>query len=371
VIIEMAVAFVLLTASGLMLRSLARLLDTDTGLDARNVLTARVTLPESVSTDAVREFWQRLLERTSSIPGVASAAISDCPPLLGVCNIRPFWSDAERRGAPQPAGVHWVSADYFHTLRVPALSGRLFDARDRAGTANVVVINDAAARRYFPIVVGGGFAGGAEIIGVVGNQRFQGIEVPAQPDVYIVYDQVPQHSGFLFLRAAGDPAALAPEVRRAVHELDPDLPVYDVQTMEQRVGIATARTRVTGMMLALFAAVALLLALIGIYGVVSYAVMHRTREIGVRIALGAPRANVAALVLRHSATLAGLGLAIGLAGAWTTTRVLRSLLYEVEPTDPRVLVPVAFLLMIAAFVASLLPLVRAVRTDPVMAMKFE
>jgi putative ABC transport system permease protein len=160
-------------------------------------------------------------------------------------------------------------------------------------------------------------------------------------------------------------------VRGEVQRLDPNLPIYDVQTMEQRVGAATARTRVTGLLLTVFAATALLLALIGIYGVVAYAVAQRTRELGLRIALGAARTHVAALVLRHGGVLVGLGLALGLLGAWSTTRVLRSLLFEVQPTDPVVFVALALVTMAVAFVASAIPALRATRVDPLVALKSE
>jgi ABC-type lipoprotein release transport system permease subunit len=209
------------------------------------------------------------------------------------------------------------------------------------------VINETAAKTYFPgedpigrrIAVGGGFADGAEVVGIVGDQRFRALEVPAEPDVYIAYSQVVQPTGYLFLRTSSNPAALAGAIRQEVERLDPNLPVYDVQTMEQRFGTATARTRVTGMLLALFAVAAFVLALIGIYGVVGFTVAQRTREIGLRVALGAPRKHVAALTLRYSALLVAAGLALMSA--------------------------------IVAFAASAAPTLRAVRVDPLIALRSE
>ncbi len=385
VVSEIALAFMLLVGSGLMLRSLSRLLHTDAGVDPRNLLTVRVSLPESNSPEASLAFWQELLSRTSSLPAVRNAAIADCPPLIGRCNVRPFWPEGQTGSVPVPIGVHYVTPAYFSALGAPLKRGRAFDERDRMGSPSVVVINEAAAQKYFPgenpigrrIGVGSGlrggvsFAEGAEIVGVVGNQRFQTIEAPPEPDVYIAYDQVPQPTGYLFLRTDGRPIALAAAIRRDVQRIDANLPIYDVQTMEQRIGAATARTRVTGLLLAVFAAVALMLALIGIYSVVAYAVTQRTREIGLRIALGAARTDIAALVLPHSATLVGVGLGLGLLGAWSTTRVLRALLYEVEPTDPVVFVSLTVATVLVAFAASALPALRATRVDPLIALKAE
>jgi putative ABC transport system permease protein len=316
---------------------------------------------------------------------VRNAAIADCPPLIGRCYVRPFWPDGQTGSAPVPIGVHYVTPDYFSALGVPLRRGRAFDERDRMGSPNVVVINESAAQKYFPgenpvgkrVGVGSGlrgrvsFAEGAEIVGVVGDQRFQAIEAPPEPDVYIAYNQLPQPTGYLFLRTDDRPTALAAAIRREVQRIDPNLPIYDVQTMEQRIGAATARTRVTGLLLAVFAAVALLLALIGIYGVVAYAVTQRTREIGLRIALGAVRTDIAALVLPYSSALVGAGLGLGLLGAWSTTRVLRSLLYEVEPSDPVVFASLTIATVLVAFAASAVPALRATRVDPLIALRSE
>ncbi|MGH7470863.1 MAG: ADOP family duplicated permease [Longimicrobiales bacterium] len=380
IISEIALAFTLLVGAGLMLRSLARLLDVDAGLNPRNLLTARISLPESNSPQASLRFWQELLQRSASLPGVHSVGVADCPPLIGRCYVKPFWPDGQTSSAPVPVGVHYVSPGYFDAVGVALRRGRVFTAADRAGSPNVVIINQSAAQKYFPgedpvgkrVGAGGGFADPmAEIVGVVADQRFAAIEVPAEPDVYIAYAQVPMPTGYLFVRTSGRPLALAAAIRREVQRLDPNLPVYDVQTMEKRVRAATERTRVTGLLLGAFAATALLLALIGIYGLVAYAVTQRTREIGLRIALGAGRADVARLMLPYSALLVGLGLGVGLLGAWSTTRVLRSLLFEVETTDPLVFASLTALTLVVALAASALPAFRAARLDPLTALRSE
>jgi putative ABC transport system permease protein len=380
VVVEIAVAFMLLVGSGLMLRSLSRLLHTDAGIDPKNLLTMQISLPDANTPDAARGFWQQLLGRVEALPGLRSAAVADCPPLIGRCRVVPFWP-AGNAGASPPAavGMHYVTTNYLNAVRLPLKQGRTFDARDRASSPSVILINETAAKKFFPgqnpvgkrVAVAGGFAEGAEIIGVIGDQRFQSIEAPPEPDVYIAYDQVPQRSGYLLLRSAGDPASLAAALRREVQALDPNLPIYDVKTMEQRVGGASARTRVTGLLLTLFAVVALLLALVGVYGVVSYAVAQRTRELGVRIALGAARSHVAALILHHSGTLVGLGIGLGLLGALATTRILRSLLYEVQPTDPLVFTLLTVATVAVAFAASAAPALRAARVDPLTALRSE
>jgi predicted permease len=381
VVAQVALAFVLLVGSGLMLRSLGRLLAIDAGMDARGVLTSRIALPPSTAPEEAGAFWEELARDAMSLPGARSAAITDCPPLLGVCNVRPLWigeGPIDPAGPPpQPIAVHYITPGYLEALGVSLVRGRAFDARDRAGSPNVVLINETAARTYFPgedpigrsIRVGGGFADGAEIVGVIADQRFRGLESPPEPDLYIAYAQVPQTSGYVFVRTAGDPLALVSALRGVVERLNANVPVYDVQTMEARAGAATARTRLTGVLLSLFAAVALVLAMVGIYGVVAFAVARRTREIGVRVALGASPAGIAALVLRHSAALVAAGLLIGIAGALAATRVLRSLLYDVAPADPATFALLGGVTLVVAFVAGALPVLRALRVDPIVSLR--
>jgi predicted permease len=258
--------------------------------------------------------------------------------------------------------------------------GRLFDARDRQGAPKVVLINEAAARKLFPgenpigrrVGVGqGGFADGAEVIGIVDNQRYVGVEAPPEPDVYIPFAQSPRGRATIFVRTTVAPSALITTVRKEVQRLDPNLPIFDVMTMQERVGVATARTRVTGLLLGLFAATSLVLALVGIYGVIAFAVAQRAREFGLRIALGAAKSDIARLIFRYGATVVGLGIVIGLLGALATTRVLRSMLFEIEPTDPVTFVILTVVTVVVAFAATTAPAIRAMRVDPMIALKSE
>ena len=381
VITQIAIAFVLLSGAGLMLRSLDRLLATDAGMEPANLLTARISLPESYTPDQVHLFWQHLLERSRGLGGVQHAALVDCPPLAGGCNSTVVWFP-ESAGTDNntEVGVHFASSDYPRAVQLTLLKGRMFTPADRVGAPKVVVINQSAANRLFGngdpigrrIAVGqGGFGDGAEIIGVVADQRFETLEAPPKPDVYINFQQAMRRRGMLLLRSASDPLALVTPLRRELQQIDPNLPLYDVLSMEQRVDNSLARTRITGFLLSMFAAIALLLATVGIYGVVAYAVVQRTREIGVRMALGALRRDILGNVLRFSGTLVLSGTVIGVLAAIATTRFLRSFLYEVDPIDPTIFAVLVALLVTTAIIASLIPALRAARVDPIIALKSE
>jgi predicted permease len=275
-------------------------------------------------------------------------------------------------------GVHWVSPSWFGTMRVPLERGRLFTDTDRIDGPKVVLINQAAARQYFPgedpigkqvAVYQGGFHTGAEIIGVVGDVKYGTVDSTARPDAYISYGQARISRMMIFVRTAGDPAALAPSVREAVRRIAPHTPVYDIQPMSARVASATAQSRFSAVLLGMFAAVALSLAVMGIYGVLSFAVAQRTREIGIRMALGAGRQRVLALVVQEGALLAGAGVAIGLVAALAFSRVLRGMLFEVDNTDPWTYGFMVVVLAGAAFAASWIPARRAAGVDPVVALR--
>jgi putative ABC transport system permease protein len=275
-------------------------------------------------------------------------------------------------------GVHWVSPSWFGTLRVPLERGRLFSNEDGIETPKVVLINEQAARTYFPgedpigkrvAVYQGGFHTGAEIVGIVGDVRYGTVDSTARPDVYISYGQARIPRMMVFVRTVGDPAALVPSVRDAVRHFAPRNPVYDILPMRARVASATAQARFSAVLLAMFAAVALSLAVMGIYGVLSFAVAQRTREIGIRMALGAGRQRVLSLVVRDGVLLATGGLIIGLAMALALSRVLRSMLFEVTTTDPITYGIMALVLAGAAFVAIWVPARRAAGVDPVVALR--
>jgi putative ABC transport system permease protein len=242
----------------------------------------------------------------------------------------------------------------------------------------VVLINEAAARQYFggedPIgkrvaVYQGGFHTGAEVIGIVGDVRYGTIDSTARPDAYISYNQSRIGRMMIFARTTGDPSSFAPAVRAAVARVVPEAPVYDIQSMSARIATATAQTRFSAVLLGLFAIVALSLAVMGIYGVLSFAVAQRTGEIGIRMALGAERGTVLAMVLRDAAVLAAMGLGLGLAAALAVNRVLRTMLFDVTTTDPLTYVAMALTLGLAVLIASVVPARRASRVDPVIALR--
>ncbi|MFI5311834.1 MAG: ABC transporter permease, partial [Gemmatimonadales bacterium] len=381
VVAEIALALVLLTGSGLMLRSLGKLLDVDPGFDARNVLTLRLSVPDGVvAPDSMPGFYEELQATIAALPGVERIALADCPPLNNGCNgtIMTFADRARSSTGNAMVGVHWVSPSWFGAMRVPLKSGRLFADADRLGAPKVVLINEAAARKYFPgedpigkrvAVYQGGFHTGAEVIGVVADVRYGTIDSTARPDAYISYGQARIARMMIFVRTTGDAAAVAPAVRNAIHRLAPLDPVYDIRTMASRVSTASAQARFSAVLLGLFASVALALAVMGIYGVMSFAVAQRTREIGIRMALGADRARVLGLVLREGVVLASAGVVLGLAATLVLTRMLRSMLFEVTTTDPWTYVSMVVLLAGAAVVASLVPARRAAGVDPMSALR--
>jgi predicted permease len=381
VIAEVALAFVLLAGSGLMIRSLGNLLGVDPGFNASNVLTLRLTVPDGdVAPDSMPGFYERLQSEIGALPGVESVALADCPPLSGGCNgtIMTFADRPPSATGNAMIGVHWVSPSWFSAMRVPLIRGRLFTEEDGLETPKVVLINEEAARKYFPgedpigkrvAVYQGGFDAGAEVIGIVGDVRFGTIDSLARPDAYISYGQARITRMMIFVRATGDPSALAPGVRNAIRNVAPGIPLYDMQPMSARVSSATGQARFSAVLLAMFAAVALSLAVMGIYGVLSFAVAQRTREIGIRMALGAEQSRVLTLVVREGVLLASAGVVLGLVAALAFSRVLRSMLFEVTTTDPWTYGLMVLVLAGAAFLASWVPAQRAARVDPVVALR--
>jgi predicted permease len=263
-------------------------------------------------------------------------------------------------------------------MRVPLKRGRGFTNADRGGAAKVVIVSQAAADKFWPnedplgkhVKLTMGNMDDAEVIGIVGDVR-QHADSAAGPDVYVSYYQTANPRMMIFIRSTRDPVALAADVRRAVREIAPQYPVYDMQTMNARAADATARARFSAVLLTLFALTALSLAAIGIYGVMSLAVSARTREIGIRIALGADRSRVQGLVVGEGIALVSLGVVIGVGGALVCTRVLRSLLFDLTPSDPVTYVTIVAVLGAAAIVASWIPARRASRVDPVVALRAE
>lgn len=385
VVTEIALAVVLLAGSGLMVRSLVNRLKLNPGFDPERVLTLRLTLAEGeVARDSLPGFYDRLLERLGGLPGVTATALGDCPPLAGGCN-QTLIEFRDRlplpRGTQGPlVGVHWVTPGWFEAMRVPLLKGRMLTGADRLGAPKVVLVSATAAERFWPgeeavgrpVGVGqGGFHDTVTVVGVVGDVRFGTLEASPDADVYIPYLQSPRQGMMVYLRSSGDPAVVAPGARAAVKELAPGLPMYDVRPLRDRVADASAQARFSAILLSLFADMALLLASLGIYGVISFVVAQRTREIGIRVALGAVRGDVLGLILRQGMVLAIAGTTIGLIAALLLTRVLGTLLYEVKPTDLVTYVTIAAMMVAAALIASWIPARRATRIHPMEALRTE
>jgi len=381
VVAEVSLAVILLAGSGLMIRSLSKLLSIDAGFDPRGVLTARLSVtPGAIPRDSMPLLYGQIVDRLRGLPGVTDASLAACAPLGGGCN----GTKIEFKDQPpvdfslQPnVGVSWVTPTWFNTMRIPLKSGRHFTTADRVGASKVVIVNEAAARAFWPdghvlgrrVGVGqGGFSDGAEVIGIVGDFR-QFADSAPKPDVFLPYMQSPSGRMIIFVRTAGDAASLGPDVRRALHDAAPSSPMYDMQTMSARAASATAQARFSAVLLALFAATALSLAAIGIYGVMSLAVSSRTREIGILIALGADQTRVRRSVVGQGLGLVAIGAVIGLGGAALCTRLLQTMLFDMAPSDPVTYIGIIVILGVAATAASWIPARRAARVDPVVALR--
>jgi putative ABC transport system permease protein len=384
VVTEIALAVVLLAGSGLMIRSLANRLRIDPGFRAEQVLTLRLSLsPDRTPRDSLPGFYDQLLERLRGVPGVTTAALGDCPPLAGGCNGTVVWlrdRPAVAEGTEPSVGVHWITPEWLSALEVPLQKGRNFERQDRLGAPKVVLVSATAARKLWPgeeplgrlVGVGqGGFGDTATVVGVVGDVRFGVLDSLPAADVYLAYSQSPRQIMMIYLKTTGDPAAAIPGVRAAIKEVAPDVPVYDVRPFAERVADASAQARFSAILLGLFAAMALVLAALGIYGVISFVVAQRTREIGIRVALGAVRRDVQRLVIRQGLVLAAMGTGIGVLAALAATRVLGSLLYQVTPSDTGTYLSIVALIGAAALLASWIPARRATRIHPMEALRTE
>jgi putative ABC transport system permease protein len=394
VVSEIALSLVLLAGAGLMIRSFLRLQSVDSGFDPRNLLTLRLSLPEAKYPEPhqVISFYQQLTERLGRLPGVESVAATHALPLSGMGGVRPFTVEGRPRqetGKAPTVQYRMVSPDYFRTMKIPLIRGRDFTKQDEAQAAGVVIINQAFQRRYFPdedpvgkrITLGGYDDQWGEIVGVVGDVRHWWAGTEAEPEMYWDNSQVwmarsptlsrLRRSLTLALRTDGDPQSLIRDVRREVIALDKALAVTGVRTMEERMGASLAGKRFNTLLLSLFAALALILAVVGLYGVISYTVAERTRDVGVRMALGAQTGDVLRLVIGRGMTLTLTGVGIGLIASFALTRLMKDLLFEVEPTDPLTFVAIAVLLTAAALTACYIPARRATKVDPMIALRCE
>ncbi len=387
-IAEVALSTLLLIGAGLLIRSLARLAAVDPGFDPRNVVTLGLQLPPArypmprvwpiLEWPQVTAFQDRLLETVSALPGVRSAALAVGTPASATWTTR-----MTVVGRPEPPPGHQdevyyrpVSEDYFRAAGLPVLKGRGFDARDDGRRPLVVVINQSFAKRYFPDQDPLGqrvklYGVAREVVGVAGDEKFLGLASEAPPAAYLPFRQGLLDSLSLIVRAAGDALALAPSLHKVIWSLDPNLAVFDVVTLEQALAESLAQRRFTMRLLGAFAALALLLAVVGIYGVVSSTVGRRTHEIGLRMALGAARRDVLRLVVRHVLLLTVAGVGLGLAAALALSRLLAGLLFGVGPRDPVTFLAAALILTGVALAAGFLPARRATRVDPMVALRYE
>ena len=379
---EIAVALVLVIGAALLIRTLVALQHVEMGFNPDHVLTASVAPPRTQYRDpaALRQLYARLLERASAIPGVRSAALTNMLPLSGgdfnlsfAIEGRPL---APTPGAEPVAGARLVSPSYVSTMGLRLLAGRNLSALDRESAPGAVLINETMARRYWP----NGSALGARIllpdleltvVGVVGDVRHRGPGATPGAEMYIPYEQFIARQVVVTLRTAEDPERSASALRAVMREIDPALPLANVKTMDQLLAQSVAQPRFLATLLTAFAGLAALLALVGVYGLLSFSVSRRAREIGVRVALGAGRGRVLRLVLGQSATLVSIGLIAGVALSMSMTRLLRTLLFGVQPGDPLTVVAMTAGIALAALVASLPPALRASRIDPVIALREE
>jgi putative ABC transport system permease protein len=377
---EVALALVLLVGAALLLRSFDQLQRVDTGFNPEGVLTLRVGLPQSKYPEDAQlsAFYQQLTERVAAVPGVESSGVTNAVPLGGA----PAWSfniegETQDANAVQDAEAFAVSPGYFRTMAIPLLSGRLFESQDGPTTPPVTLISQTLARRFWPgreplgarVSMDG--TTWATVVGVVGGVRADSIQKEPYPQLYFPFTQLPLRTMFLTVRTAGEPMSLVGALRREVTSLDPDLPLSDVLTMEQRFGRAVAQPQVNVLLLGGFAVVALLLAGMGIYGVISQMVAQRTREIGIRMALGANAGDVLRLMIRQGLTPALVGVALGLVAAWAGSSLLASLLYGVSAKDPLSFLLVPMFLISVSLFAAWLPARRATRVDPTEALRQE
>ena len=390
VVSELALALVLLIGTGLMIRAFWNLQGVNAGFEPHGVVTMTVSMPNGVYKDnrGLLNFWSAVQERVRAIPGVASASMmSGLPPVRQLnANDTEIEGFVKRPGGPQQNVDFWQSAGdrYFETMGIRLMEGRFFDERDGESAPAVVIVNRSLARMFWPgeSALGRrvrlGFSGPwRTVVGMVGDVKNAGLDRPAGTELFFPYRQAGGDAGgFLreaqiVFRAAADPWPLAAAARRAVRDFDPAMPVSDVRTLDDVVSAARARPRFLTTLLTLFAAVALVLAAVGIYGVISYTVARRTGEIGVRMALGASTGNVLGMILGQGLRLAAAGVALGAVGALALTRFLGGLLYGVSPFDGQTFAAMALLLSGVTLAACFIPARQATKVDPTTALRYE
>jgi putative ABC transport system permease protein len=380
---EVALSLVLLVGAGLLIKSFMRLQEVRPGFNPHNVLMASVALPGAKYKDqGFAEFFRQLKERLEAAPGVQAVGGAINLP-LGASNYgigRAFIPEGRPLTVDEASDSSFstITGDYFRALQIPLLAGRLFELRDNPEAPKVVIINESAAKRHFGspaaaigkrLTIWRDEKFMREIVGVVGDTKASSLTGESSAQIYVPHAQDPQWNFMaMVIRTAGDPAGFATTLRREVQALDKDQPIYNLRTMDEVVMNSLGTRRVSMQLFAVFACAALLLAALGIYGVMAYSVTQRTQEIGLRMALGAQKSDVLGLVIRQGMTLTVIGVVVGLAGAFALTRVIGNLLYGVTATDPATFVAIPLLLLLVALLACYLPARRAARLDPTRAL---
>ncbi|MGH9753692.1 MAG: ABC transporter permease [Blastocatellia bacterium] len=390
VIAEVAIAVTLLIGAGLLIQSFARLMRVNPGFNPDNLLTMRISFPDGLYTtpEQIAGFHDRLMTGLQSLPGVSAYSTVAPTPLSG-SNFRVGFSV---QGRPNPSGRQYpydtrlmlVGSGYFGALGIPFRQGRDYTARDGLQSAQVALINEAFAKRHFPgenpigkridpsIGVGDGAPPMREIIGVVADSRSRRLGAEPEPEVYLHIPQVPSTGSLtLILRAQTEPMSLVTAARQEIMKLDRNAPIYDIKPFNEYVSDSVAQPRFNSALLGVFAGVALLLTAIGLYGVIAYSITQRTQEIGIRMALGARAGDVLKLIIGQGMTLVLIGVALGLGGAFAVTRLMKSLLFDVDATDPLTFASVAALVVLIALLACYAPARRATKVDPMIALRTE
>ena len=382
VIAEMALALMLLIGGGLLLKSFLLLNRVDPGFNPDHVLTLRLFLNKGhyPEPQKILRFYNELLDRLKTLPGAQSVAAVSALPLDGVNTDTSFQIEGRPAPPPDQQPVAWfssVSPNYFNTIGMKLSKGRLFTDRDNENSPLVVIISETMARQYWPNEeplgkrIGRGPNLWREVVGVVKDVKHFGLDANTPPSMYFPMRQVPARGMTLVVRSVAEPMSLAPALRAEIKVSDKNLAVARIKTMNDLMSSSIAQQRFVFLLLGCFAALALLLAAVGIYGVMSYAVSQRTHEIGIRLALGARNSNVLGMVIRSGMTLAIIGAAIGLAGALALTRLMKTLLFEVSPTDTTTFLAVSAVLVVISFIACYLPARRATKVDPLVALRYE
>jgi putative ABC transport system permease protein len=387
VVSELALSFVLLVGAGLFLRSFLHLRDVSPGFDADRVLTMEIALPDTKyhTLEEQARFFQQLFQRLNATPGIEAAGAIDPLPFGGSSSGSSFKIEEHPPLPPAErlkAGVRCISPDYFRALGIRLVKGRLLTEQDNQEAPKAMLINETLARRYFPdedpigkhASAGTAFVAGKtyEIVGIVSDTKHKTLDLEAEPEFFVTYLQAPQPYLTLALRTTtADPESMTASVRSQVQQLDSEQPIYNVKPMKELLADSIATQRFNTMLLMIFALLAMVLASIGIYGVMSYAVTQRTKEIGIRMALGAQVTDVMRMIIRQGITMVSIGIALGLAVAFALTRVLDNLLYEVSATDTATFLLVATVLTLVALVACVVPARRAAKVDPLVALHYE